>query len=91
MEVEIELDQFKLTVEITRLINDLPDPTCRDSADDARGCRELEWKLIYAIEYDDNGKPKQCGYLPKWLRWISIQHAEQIDAAIWAKYDEAAD
>lgn len=88
MEVTIELDQFKLTVEITRLINDAPDPTCRDSADDCRGTRELEWVLVYAVEYDDNGRIKECGQLQKWLDRIADRHATEISAAIWAKYDE---
>lgn len=88
MEVEIELDQFKLTVEITHLINDAPDPTCRDSADDCRGTRELEWVLVYAVEYDDNGRIKECGQLQKWLDRIADRHAKEITAAIWAKCDE---
>ena len=88
MEVTIELDQFKLTVEITHLINDAPDPTCRDSADDCRGTRELEWVLVYAVEYDDNGRIKECGHLQKWLDRIADRHATEISAAIWAKYDE---
>ena len=89
MELEIELDQYKLTVEIIRLVNDQPDPTCRDSADDARGCREVEWKIVYAIEHDDNGRVKECGYLPWWLDKLEREHDSAIEAAVWAKYDEA--
>lgn len=88
MEVTIELDQFKLTVEITHLINDAPDPTCRDSADDCRGTRELEWVLVYAVEYDDNGRIKQCGSLQPWLYNIADKYNSEITDAIWAKYDE---
>lgn len=88
MELTIELDQFKLTAEIKRLINDQPDPTCRDSADDCRGTRELEFDLVYGIEYDDQGRVKECGYLPWWLSKIKDEHEAEIEAAIWKQYDE---
>lgn len=87
MEVTVELDQFKLTAEITRLIDDKPDPSCRDSADDCRGVRELEWHLTFAIAYDDNGKVKECGYLPKWLAYLTREHSDEITAAIWKQHD----
>lgn len=87
MEIEIELDSYNLTVEVTRLINDQPDPTCRDSADDCRGVKEVEWQIVYATEFKE-GRPVQCGYLPKWLRYLERELSEEIEAAIWAKYEE---
>ena len=33
----IEIDQFMFDVEITHLVDQDPDPTCRDSADDFSG------------------------------------------------------
>lgn len=90
-EVEIALDQYKLTIEVSRLVSDKPDPSCRDSADDARGTREIEWRIVYAIEYDENNKVQQCGELPWWLNKLANDFDKRITAALWAKYDEAQD
>lgn len=87
-ELTIKLDGLELTVEVTHLINDKPDPTCRDSADDFRGTREVEWHLTYGIEYDDNGRISQCGQLQKWLDRLAHRHSEEIEAAIWTAYDK---
>lgn len=79
----IEIDQFMFDVEITHLVDQDPDPTCRDSADDFSGRREIEWNLIYAAEYDDNGKCIACGELPWWLSKLTRDYAEQIEAKLW--------
>jgi hypothetical protein len=91
MEITIELDAYKLDVEIIRLINDPPDPMCRDSADDFRGTREVEWRLVYATHHNEKGKIDECGQLPKWLERIADRHGAEIEAAIWARYDEQGD
>lgn len=87
-ELTIKLDGLDLTVEVTHLINDAPDPTCRDSADDFRGTREVEWHLTYATEYDDNGRVSQCGQLQKWLDRLAARHFDEIEAGIWAAYEK---
>lgn len=84
----LEIDEFVFTVEITHLINQAPDPTCRDSADDFRGCREIEWHLIYAAEYDEDGKCIKCGELPGNLKRLEHQHHNLIEANLWALIDK---
>lgn len=87
-ELTVTTDNYKLTVEVTRLVSDKPDPTCRDSADDYRGTRECEFRVIYGIEYNENGRIAQCGELPWWLDKLTEDHAEAIEAAIWKQYDK---
>lgn len=90
-EITVHLDGLKLTVKIDSLINDPPNPDCRDSDYDFYGTREVEWRLVYGIETDEDGKVIECGYLPWWLNKITEEHAEAIEAAIWQQYEEAKD
>lgn len=78
----IEIEEFVFDVEITHLVQKEPDPYCTDSADDARGYREIEWHLIYAAEYE-SGKCVACGELPWWLSKLTLDHADQIEAKLW--------
>lgn len=84
----LEIDEFVFTVEITHLINQAPDPACRDSADDFRGCREIEWHLTYAAEYGEDGKCIESGDLPGNLKRLAYQHSDLIEANVWAWIDK---
>jgi hypothetical protein len=88
-ELEIELGGLHLAVEVVSLIDLPPDPMCRDSADDFRGTRELEWRLTYATEFGEDGRVKQCGQLPRWLDKLARENESAITAAIWAQHDAA--
>lgn len=77
-----------LEIIVDRLVNDRPNPQCLDSADDARGTRELEWHLDYASEMNEHGKVIHCGMLPWWLSKIKDQYQDEVDTHLWDKYDE---
>lgn len=87
-EITVELDHLKLTVEVTHLVNDFPDPTCRDSADTARGERFVDFKVVYATEYSQkDGRVIECGYLPWWLSKLQDENHDAIEAEIWKQYE----
>jgi hypothetical protein len=87
-EIIVELDNLKLTVEVTHLVNDLPDPNCRDSADTARGERWVDFNVTYGVEYDqDNGQVIECGYLPWWLNKLQHENRDAVEAEIWKQYE----
>ena len=80
-EITVELDHFKLTVEVTQLVNELPDPT-------TTGERWVEFKVVHGIEYSEkDGRVIQCGYLPWWLNKLAQDHHDAIESAIWAEYE----
>lgn len=82
MEITVELDHLKLTVEVAKLVNELPDPT-------TTGERWVEFKVVHGIEYcQDTGRVIECGYLPWWLNKLQEENHDAIEAAIWAKYEE---
>lgn len=81
--VQIQIEDFTFDVEITHLIDQAPDPTCRDSADDFRGIREMDWSLTYATRCDQDGKVVECGFHRPWLNRLSSKHHDQIESALW--------
>lgn len=78
-----EIDEFVFDVKITHLIDQAPDPACRDSAEDFHGCREIEWHLTYASECDESGECIRFGDSPRWLSRLTRDHHEPIEAKIW--------
>lgn len=55
MEHEIVVEGFVLQVEVTHCVNEPPCPGSSNSDWDAQGERELEFKIVSAICYDDDG------------------------------------
>ena len=90
-EITIEFDQLTLTIQVDRLISDAPQPDCRDSADTARGERSVDYRVVYGVEYDDQGRVDQCGQLPWWLNKLARDNHVAIEAGIWAAYDRKAE
>lgn len=84
----LEIDEFVFDVEITHLVDQPADPTCRDSADDFYGMREMEWHLTYSIEYDENDRVIECGELPGNLKRLAHQHSDLIEAKLWQHIDK---
>ena len=80
-EITVELDHFKLTVEVTRLVNEAQDPT-------TTGERWVEFNVVYGIEYSEkDGRMIECGYLPWWLNKLQNDHHDAIEAEIWKQYE----
>lgn len=84
---KIEIDQYLFTVEVTHLVNQKPDPTCRDSADDFHGYREVEFSGIHAVEYDEDGNMTARAFSDSELVGICQQHKQTIEDHIWALVD----
>jgi hypothetical protein len=89
MNVPIEIDVENYTFEIvtTLLIDEAPNHSCRDSADDYRGTRELEWKMVYAVERTETGRIVACGMLDTWMAYLTQEHGEAITAKLWELRD----
>ena len=88
MNHKIDLDEFVLQVEITDLTNTPADPTSWDSPEDFYGCRELEFKVVSGIGYDDNGTVELTD---SELEQAGEQYAELIEDRLWTIVDGAAD
>lgn len=86
--VRLDLNEYIFSVKVTHLINQAPDPTCRDSADDFRGTREMEWHISHAIRYDDDGHIAESGNYQPWLDQLYGDHFDLIEAKLWQKVDE---
>ena len=86
MNHKIDLDEFVLLVEITDLTNTPPDPTSLDSPDDFYGCRELEFKVVSGIGYDENGTVELTA---SELEAAGEQYAELIEDRLWTIVDDA--
>ena len=86
MEHEIVVEGFVLQVEVTHCVNEPPCPGSRNSDWDAQGERELEFKIVSAVTYDDDGVRMSCSR--EWS-FASLAHCyrKQIELALWHEID----
>ena len=85
MEHEIVVEGFVLQVEVTHCINEPARLWTWDSDWDAQGERELEFKLLSARCYDDDGVPMD---VPIWqLPVLAHQYYTPITIALWVEID----
>ena len=85
MEHEIVVEGVVLQVEVTHCINEPARPWTWDSDWDAQGERELEFKLLSARCYDDDGVPMD---VPIWqLPVLAHQYYTPITIALWVEID----
>ena len=85
MNYEIVVEGFVLQVEVTHCVNEPPCPGTWSSDWDAQGCRELEFKVLSGITYDDDGI--RMDVWPVELRAVSMEHAKPIETALWFEID----
>lgn len=85
MDYEVIVEGFVLQVEVTHCINEPARPGTWDSDWDAQGCRELEFKLISAICYDEDGIKLDVDL--RQLPVLAHQLGQQIEAALWFEID----
>lgn len=86
MEHEIVVEGFVLQVEVTHCVNEPPCPGSWNSDWDAQGERELEFKLVSAFCYDDDGI--RMSAQPYWsLAALEKQYGPQITLALWHEID----
>ncbi len=85
MEHEIVVEGFVLQVEVTHCLNEPARPGTWDSDWDAHGCRELEFKLLSGICYDEDGVRMD---VPDYqLPVLAHQYCTPITIALWVEID----
>lgn len=82
---ELCVDGFSLEVEVTHCINTPPAHWSRDSDWDAQGEREIEFKVLSAVEYDEDGVKMHAD-----RHMVANQYAKQIETALWFEIDSRA-
>ncbi|TWC50143.1 hypothetical protein FBY04_12036 [Pseudomonas sp. SJZ080] len=85
MEHEIVVEGFVLQVEVTHCENTPPCPGTWSSDWDAQGCRELEFKVVSGICYDDDGI--RMDVEPYQLPILAHSLGRQIETALWVEID----
>lgn len=85
MTYEVIVEGFVLQVEVTHCENEPPSPGTWSSDWDCQGTRELEFKVLSAITYDDDGI--RMDVWPTELRAVSREYAKPIETALWFEID----
>ena len=78
---EIELEDLSLSVEVTHVVNQPADPTCRDSDVDFYGYKELEFIIRSGQEYTEDQQVFEL--TPLRLEEIGDTHRELIEEKLW--------
>lgn len=84
MHYEVIVEGFVLDVEVTHCENTPPQPYNRDSDWDCQGTREIEFKVVQAITYDEDGV-RMDPDVP--LSVLAQQFGAQIEQALWFEID----
>jgi len=84
---EVIVAGFCLQVEVTHCDNRPAQPNNRDSDWDAMGTRELEFVLLSAICYDEDGV--RMDVERHMLPLLAKQYCPQIEVALWIEIDAA--
>lgn len=85
MTYEVIVEGFVLQVEVTHCENIPAQPGSRDSDWDCQGNRELEFKVVSGVTYDDDGIRMDVDHLA--LPLVSLQYGRQIETALWVEID----
>lgn len=85
MEHEVIVEGFVLQVEVTHCENIAPCFNAWNSDWDFYGSRELEFKVLSAICYDDDGV--RMDVPPHQLPVVAHQYGKQIETALWVEID----
>lgn len=85
MTYEVIVEGFVLQVEVTHCVNTPPQPDSRESDWDCQGCRELEFKIVSGIAYDEDGIRMD---VDSWALPMLTQHyGKQIETSLWLEID----
>lgn len=87
MMYDVNLDQYALQCEITELLDVPPDPWAKTSDWDAFGYREIEFRVVSAQVYDENGKATELGR--NGCAALAEQYAELIEEELWRQIEAA--
>ncbi|WP_277539427.1 hypothetical protein [Pseudomonas baetica] len=84
-EVAIEAEACVLQCEITDMLVAEANPLAWSSDWDAQGYREMEFRVLSGIVYDEQGEPSELGR--NGCAEIAERYAEFIEKEIWRQYD----
>ncbi|MCQ9423444.1 hypothetical protein NRB16_07910 [Pseudomonas sp. LJDD11] len=84
---DIVVDGFALGVEVLHCVNIPPCPGTWNSDWDAQGEREIDFRVVSVIEYDDAGRKVR---FPPAAGEIQAQYTAQIETALWFEIDSRA-
>ncbi|MDD1011599.1 hypothetical protein M5G27_29500 [Pseudomonas shahriarae] len=82
---EVAFEGFVLQCEVTDLINADPSPGTWTSDWDAQGYRELEFRVVSGVVYDENDRPSDLGR--NGCAELSEKYAEFIESELWRQID----
>ncbi|WP_223513906.1 hypothetical protein [Pseudomonas sp. GL-R-26] len=85
MTYEVIVEGFVLQVEVTHCENIPPVFNGWNSDWDFYGSRELEFKVVSGVTYDDDGIRMDVDLLA--LPLVSLQYGRQIETALWVEID----
>lgn len=81
MRFEIDLDEYRLAVEVTHCLDVKPDYRSWGSADDYYGYREMEFEVISGSVFDEDGNETELGR--NGCAGVAEQYAEDIEERLW--------
>lgn len=85
MRFEIDLDEYRLSVEVTNCLDVKPDYRCRDSDWDYYGYREMEFEVISGSVFDEDGNETELDL--NGCAAVADEHAERIEDRLWNMID----
>ena len=86
MRFEIDLDEYRLAVEVTHCLDVKPDYRCRDSDWDYYGYREMEFEVTSGTIFDEDGNETDLGR--NGCAAVAERYAEDIEDRLWSLIDE---
>jgi hypothetical protein len=82
---EVAFEGFVLQCEITELVDVESNPATWTSDWDARGYRELEFRVVSGVVYDESDVPSDLGR--NGCAELAERYAEFIESEIWRQID----
>lgn len=82
---EVAFEGFVLQCEITDLVDVEPNPATWTSDWDAQGYRELEFRVVSGVVYDENDCPSDLGR--NGCAELAERYAELIEDELWRQID----
>lgn len=89
MQFEIDLDEYRLAVEVTHCADVKPDHTSWASDWDYYGYREMEFEVISGSSFDEDGNETELGR--NGCAAVAEQYAEDIEDRLWSLIDKKRD
>jgi len=83
---EIDLDEYRLAVEVTHCLDVKPDYRSWDSDWDYYGYREMEFEVISGSVFDEDGNETELGR--NGCAGVAEQYAEDIEDRLWTLIEE---